>query len=214
MLNEEFLKNYLVQIHCRYANVSLCGYLKDDGFSFPMGMQPDSFTTIGHLIEQGAWGAIKAGAKKFVGELASGLEKHSVRDSVKAYGVPNEISFSLSMDIIPGKDGNPSSYKEILHQIAKLTQAYFNKDGMYETYLYNELSLKDRLKDYNAFDGQLISIQIGDWFSGSGFLITSSNVNYSTITDDEGKPLFLEWSITFEPYRQLTAEELSNLITK
>jgi len=208
VFNKDFLSKFLVIVSAPYAGVNITGYINTESMSFPTGMTPDSITTMGHLLESLGWGAIKGLLKKISG---SDVEReHSIRDSVKGYGVPNDISFSLSIDILLGRDGNPSSVQELMTNINKLTMANVDKAGLYGTYLYDDQMLKNLFHDYTIFDGQLIHLSIGDWFEASGLLCTSANPTLSTITDDMGVPLFVKVDFTFQPYRKLTAEEFAS----
>lgn len=208
VFNKSFLEKFMTIVSVPYAEINLTGYINMESMQFPTGMTPDSITNMGQMLEALGWGAIKGLIKKFSG---SSIEKeHSIRESVKGYGVPNDISFSVSIDILLGKDGNPSTVKDLMTQLNKLTLANVDNAGLYETYLYDNSMMKQLFTDYTIFDGQLIHLSIGNWFEASGLLCTSVNPSLSTITDDNGKPLFVKVDFTFESYRKLTAEELAS----
>jgi hypothetical protein len=221
IVNDKEFTDYLVHINCEYAGVKLTGVMTEETFSLAKGMNPS-----GSLAASASTGTIKGFAKgtlkKFFGNMGStlidnGLE--SVTSTVKTYGSSNETSFSLTLNIYPGKFGNPSSFQEISRQISKLTQPKF-LGSLMTSYLYDNKKLEDLLNplnvtsSYKIFDGDLICITIGNWFYGCGFFCTSSNENYSTIVDESGKPLALTWNATFTHYRIMDANEIANLIKK
>jgi len=219
-LNDEILQDYLVTVSNSYAKIHLAGILEEDTFSISQSAQLSN-----SMVAQGVEGLAKGAGKalldkvfKGAGNTLSGLS--SIRSTIKTYESSGEISFSLSFKIYPSKFGNPSSYKEIMRQISKLTQPELTSAGqIMVSHLYDPKMISNMLNplgdkpSYKLFDGQLVCVTIGDWFKSCGLFCTGNNVSISTRVDLEGKPLYLTWSgATFTPYRILTADDTAKMI--
>jgi len=58
-----------------------------------------------------------------------------------------------------------------------------------------------------------ISVQIGRWFKATEQVITSVNHEFSNEVTSAGTPLFVEVSISFMPFRAISASEAANYIS-
>jgi hypothetical protein len=210
--NDAKINDYLVVISG--GGVNLGGVLSTDTLSLSMGMSAtDSVATSN--VEGGIRGVGKAVAGKIAGNLGKSLVDSApkrVGSTVKTYGETSETSFSIDIDIIPGKYNAPGSYNGITNQIAKMTQPKFTSADVMVSYLYDPGVVSSLLTNPRVLDHQLLHVTIGNWFAADGLFCTSANPSYSTIIDDTGKPLFMTASFTFTPYRMLDADELSSWI--
>jgi hypothetical protein len=59
----------------------------------------------------------------------------------------------------------------------------------------------------------VISVAIGSWFEGHNFVMNNVNFTFSAETIASGNPLYAEGTISFTPYRIISASELSGYIT-
>ena len=196
------------------ANVKLVGILDGEEISFSNSSNWDQ-ATVGNIFGK----VLKGGARGFVGLFTgeagkSLLNYETFAESIKGYSGSGNSSFSISMNIFREKFGNPKSYREIEKQLGMLTQPNLEDMSKLTNALKSDLytpssEIKIQKGQRSPFDGQLIHVQIGDWFLMTGLYCTNVTRNYSTITDLDGQPLYLKVSFSFESSRVLSAEEIA-----
>jgi len=208
-LNRGKLDDYIVIISGGGAYIG--GVIDSETLSIPLGMSPSN--SIAASGKEGAIkGVLKGLGKKLFGGVAENIIDESVKrvgSTVKTYGDTNEIGISFDVKVIPGKYGAPGSYNSITSSLARMTQPKFTEEDVMVSYLYDPGIVGELLTNPRALDGLLLHVSIGNWFQADGLFATSVSPSYSTIIDEMGKPLFMTISFSFQPYRQLNADEVA-----
>lgn len=55
-----------------------------------------------------------------------------------------------------------------------------------------------------------LSLEIGEWFRATKLVMTSENFSFSRETNSLGDPLFIQGSVTLEPYKAITYDEFQD----
>ena len=215
----EQIQDYITIIKCDYADVEIIGLLKEESFNINLSAQLSS-SLVAAANESTIKGMAKAFGEKMFGNIFKSFSDTILHDyksaysTVKTYESSGDIQISFSIDYIPNTLSN-KSYKQIIEEVSKLTQPEISKDryAYMHSGIYDHLAVKDFIGNYKAFDGQLISVSIGNWFKASGLFCTSAIPTFSTAFDEDGEPMFLTINFTFEPYRILTAEDIASMFS-
>jgi len=213
----EQYKDYIVLITNAKAGIRLQGLLNDEELSISSGASWGSSVVAGAAEGVGRGVATKI-ATKFAGEMVGNTvrnELKTVLSTFKGYEGDNGVTFpSITMNLFANRFGN-GSYHDIELMLAKLTQPDTSKfTDRLKSYLYDS---KDTLKiagGVDPFKNQLVHISVGDWLLGTGLVCDNVSRNYSKYVDDTGKPIYLQVTFNFSPYKSLNAEELASWITK
>lgn len=205
------LKDFTVVIQAHHAGVSLSGIIDQETINIPFGA-----SLSGSLAAQAKEGFLRGTGKAIMNKLFGNLGKNAVDvvetmgSSIKTYQNGADLELSFSCSIFPGENGNPKDYKEIIHQLSKLTQPYVKKNILYSS-LYDPKETSLFLKDYKVFDNELICIRIGDWFSKCGLFCTSASTELSTIRTEDNQPLYIKVNFRFVPYRMQTPDDVKKM---
>jgi len=204
---EEGMEDYIVVVNSPAGTIS--GYMTEGSkvtLTTSSDWSPGSFTG---AVDKGIQGVKNYVTKLVTGE---GLKTTSIGQTIKTYSSSAVGGFSVSFMCIPGKL-SCGSYTDEINKLSKLTLPKSNK-GTMESNLYTTSLTKQIFKGNDVFKGGLIHVSIGSYFHASGLYCTSTSYEMSEIIDDEGKPLYMNVSLSFSPYRVLTADELSSWILK
>lgn len=207
-------KDHMVAIHHNSCG-SIGGLLSASPFVLNQGItygENPINGAIGGAIQDG----IKDLAQHYGGPMASGavgaIADASITHSstIKTFRGAGESEFSITFKVIPNKFGAPSSYKEIEQILNKYTMPDYAgtqlNSNLYSTSDITVLLAQKGKVDY--FDNKLISVQIGSWFKTPPMMYcTRADKTYSNFIGADGRPLYLELSMTFTPYRALLSSD-------
>ena len=107
------------------------------------------------------------------------------------------------------------TWAEIEDNILSMTQPVFGKsDNVLEAPFYKTSDVVSMVVDavktskFTGLDGKLVSVQIGQWFKTPAIMnVTVADRSYSTKMDPDGKPQYMDITLSFEPYRALDSKE-------
>lgn len=157
---------------------------------------------------------------KFVRGIGSALEmankyqtsKSTLMGTLKLYEGSGDISIPFNVQFFYGWHNNPG-FKEMDRQFNLFTQPRKISGGFIGSNLYTASELAKTLAlNTEALKGRLPNVSLGSWFLATDVYLTSISKNMSTVLNEDGKPAALQVTFQISPYRQLTAEELSNWI--
>lgn len=207
----------LVTITHGRSGVSLTGIISN----------PELSQTLSAQYGDGAKGLVgKAGSflsgknnrfAKGAGMILDGINsyntsKDTMMGTVKLYEGSGSISMPFNVTIFYDWQGNPG-FKDLDLQLNLLTQPKLNPGGLLGSNLYDIKTLTSILAtNYNALQGKLIYVTLGDWFRAKDVYITNLVKNSSTILNEDEYPMAMNVTFNIEPYRQLTAQELNEWI--
>ena len=136
--------------------------------------------------------------------------QHTLMGTVKTYEGSGEINLPVNITVFYDWGGNPS-FKEVENWLNLMTQPKLNMGGLLGSNLYEPDDLLQlALLNTNIFEGKLLNVKIGSWLLATDVFATSLNKNYIANTNEDGKPIAIQVSFQINPYRQLSAEELTN----
>lgn len=200
-------KDHVVAIHHNSCG-SIGGLLSASPFTFDQGI------TYGeNPLNQGITGILSAGAEKVIGKSATdAITEASITHSstIKTFRGAGESEFTINFKVIPSKFGAPSSYKEIEQILNKYTMPdYVGTQLVSNLYSTSDVtSLLAQKGKVDAFDSKLISVSIGEWFKTPPMMYcTRADKVYSNFIGADGRPLYLELSMTFISYRALLSSD-------
>jgi len=213
----EQYKDYIVLITNAKAGIRLQGLINDEELSISSGASWGS-STIAGAGEGFIKGAATKFATKFAGEAVGSAvnnELKTVLSTFKGYEGDNGVNFpAISMNLFPNRFGN-GSYSDIELMLAKLTQPDTDSfTDRLKSYLYDSSDTLKIAVGTDPFKNQLVHVSVGEWLMATGLTCDSVNRSYSKYVDDEGKPIYLQVSFNFSPYKSLNAEELSSWVQK
>ena len=92
-----------------------------------------------------------------------------------------------------------------------MTQPKIHIGGLLGSNLYEPDDLLNlAILNTNIFKGKLLNVRLGNWLLATDVFATSVNKNYIANTNEDGKPIAVQLSFQINPYRQLSAEELTD----
>lgn len=214
----EKYKDYVVTVNMpSMIGGSIDGFITEDTFELGTGAEwgPSSITGSYKDALKG-FTAKFAGRIPILGKMAQDFisSTKTVNNTINLYESPSDISISFTMNIIQGVNNGSKSYSDLELMLNKLTQPDLDgSEGALLPYMY---SLEDlaplQTGSYSGLDAKMASISIGDWFTADKLRINNATRAYSTILNEQGKPLFMSLQITASPYRALSAEEVTKWI--
>jgi hypothetical protein len=239
MLLQDFINRHpdsLCSVNCSTAGISLTGILSDpyltqglsaeygQGFKGLIGSLGGAMSSTGQGMQNanlaaGKKGGMAGGALDLGGQLMSRVggyatSKHTLLGTVKVYEGSSDISLPISMLVFPDIMGNGGT-KSIDLQINKCTQPKILTGDILTSYFY-DMSELEKIPtgngSLNFFKGKLPTVALGEWFLAPDVYITNVGKGTSTILDEDGKPIAINWNFQITPYRQLSAEELSDWV--
>lgn len=148
----------------------------------------------GDLTKEVTEGAIKTGAAKIgLGGIVSAVAG-SIKTKVstrKGYLEGDGGDFSITLLFFLNVDacGNFQSYRHLVEELSKLTLPKYIDGGIMTSHIY---------KSSERDSSQLIQVSIGKWFDATGLFCKSGSFDFSPHKDQDGKPMFLRWSGSFE----------------
>lgn len=207
------LEDYMVHV-VHDGCGSLSGILNTSPLSFDSSASYDA-NPINAAISEGGAALVQQGAQA-IGGSAAGAAAGALMDAsithsstVKTFRGAGGGEFSVAFKVIPNKFGM-GGYASIEQTIKKLTQPKIVGNQL-NSNLYTTSDAAAAIKDggkVTALDGKLIKVSIGHWFETPSILYASSiNRNYSQFMGSDGKPLYMDLSISFVPYRALLSED-------
>ena len=203
--------DYMLVIKNTKTGDTITGLIDNEDFSYSMSASLGGGSLASNL-EGGARGLAKSVAGKIAGDFGKSFVDSNfktVLSTYKGYEDSGDISFSVSMHIFPNKLHN-GSYNSIIEKIAKLTQPNTEDGKFLKSYLYDPLETTKLAAGVDPFKGQLVHVSIGSWFLATGLFCTGSDPVQSKFVDEDGKPLYMEWTATFTPYKVLNAKEVAS----
>lgn len=212
MLNFDSLpdgyEDYLVQIRNSKTGESIEGLLDNEDLSYSTSAQI-SGSFLAASLEGFTKGVASAAAGKVAGDLgrnAVDSNYKTIASTYKTYDGAGDVGFNINMHIFPRNE----KYSDILTKIHKFTQPNTEGSVFLHSHLYSPDDAKKLLTADDPFKGNLIHVSIGNWFLATGLFCNSNGHSFSKFVDESGKPLFMQWSASFEPYKVLTAAELAS----
>lgn len=135
--------------------------------------------------------------------------QHTLIGTVKTYEGSGEINLPINLTCFYDWAGNPS-FKEVEKWINLMTQPKIYMGGLLGSNLYEPDDLLNlAILNANLFEGKLVNVMIGGWLFATDVFVNSLNKNYLANTNEDGKPMAVQLSFQINPYRQLSAEELT-----
>lgn len=136
--------------------------------------------------------------------------QHTLIGTVKTYEGSGEINQPVNMTCFYDWGGNPS-FKELEQWLNLMTQPKIYMGGLLGSNLYEPEDLLNlAILNTNIFEGKLLNVRIGNWMLATDVFVTGLNKNYIANTNEDAKPIAIQLSFQINPYRQLSAEELTN----
>ena len=160
-------------------------------------------------------GGKKGGFASAMGSTISAMSsyatsQHTLMGTVKTYEGSGELNLPVSMTCFFDWAGNPDM-KKVDKWLNFMTQPKVNIGSLLGSNLYEPDDLLELATlNVNLFEGKLLNVMIGSWLFATDVYATSLNKNYLANTDEDGKPIAVQLSFQINPYRQLSAEELTN----
>lgn len=132
----------------------------------------------------------------------------NLSDTIATYGGTQKPKFSLNIMLISYKNGD-----NVLNDVRKLHRAIYPTAQAVKGI---NVAIKAPLGYIAATKGAgsnlartgTIAIQIGKWFFAPGQLMTNVSATLSKEVISNGSPLYANVTMEFEPWRQVTADEI------
>ena len=212
--NAENLTDYIGTVSGNGVHIS--GLINNGEFSYNQSAE-----TGGGIIGD-FFGGIMNGADRassFVGSkvfsMFSGFRVSNqfrlVGNTINVYVASNATPFNINLIVFEKQFGN-GDYKDIMHQLAMLTQP--DGDGdlfdvMLPAYYDLEKALDAFAEGSDPLKSQLLSLSVGEWLFVEGCLVSMDvQHNWSHQVDENGQPLWLEVSIQLRTYKAMGVNEV------
>jgi hypothetical protein len=160
--------------------------------------------------KKGAFTRVMGAGMSAAGSYAT--SKHTLIGTVNTYEGSGEINIPINCTLFYDWAGN-ADFKGVENSLNLMTQPKIYPGGLMGSNLYEPDDLLALATlNYDLFKGKLLQVRIGEWFLATDVFATSLNKNYITNANEDGKPVAIQVSFQIKPYRQLSAEELTDWI--
>jgi hypothetical protein len=189
---------------------SITGLMTNESLAlFTSSIISESF--IASTAEGTLKGGLAAIGSKLGGIVRSGIDSNfkTTASTYKSYTSTSDTGFSVSF-IVYLKD---RSINSILNTMLKWTQPA-SDSTILRSQLYDLSVLEQLLSFKDPFKGQLLHVSIGKYFLATGLFCTGLQYTVPKYVDEDGKPLYIEFTTSFLPYKLLGSEELASWFTR
>jgi hypothetical protein len=131
----------------------------------------------------------------------------TAQQTVSSWSSTEKLSFTLHVSFISLRDGD--DVRMMVSPIYKAVYPVFDAgvdqkaSFMYAPLKYQPLGLRAR---------NTMTVQIGKWFRGSGFIMKSVSFEFSKEVLKNGSPMYAEGQIEFEHYRIISYSEFNSML--
>lgn len=157
--------------------------------------------------------AAQTSLKGLLGPLADSLPNFSLKtvaQSVSIWTGSDRPSFNIPMAFIATRPGD--DVRIDVRKLLRTTFPNFSNAGLATT-IHPPNNYRVTTEDGSVSATGTISVQIGRWFSAPLQVMTNVDFQFSEVVTPDGYPLYAVGTVTFTPFRTISADEIESYIS-